>query len=71
MNEIDIWRSAQQLIKMYGLEAELAAAQRADKAVDQGNPEGGLPVGAEKGRNQCHRGPAGRTGGRGAEHEDC
>jgi len=40
MEEIDIWRAAQQLIKMYWSEAGLAAAQRADKAIDQGDPEG-------------------------------
>src|ERR1700722_11826716 len=40
MEEIDIWRAAQQLIKMYGSEAGLAAAERADKAIDQGDPEG-------------------------------
>lgn len=40
MDSVDIWRAAQQLIKMYGDGAELAAAQRADKAIDQGDPEG-------------------------------
>jgi hypothetical protein len=40
MDEIDIWRAAAQLIKMYGDGAELAAAQRADKAIEHGSAEG-------------------------------
>jgi hypothetical protein len=37
---IDIWRAAAQLIKMFGDDAELTAAQRAHGAIDQGDPEG-------------------------------
>ena len=40
MQEIDIWRAAQALIENYGAEAELTACQRADRAIDQGDPEG-------------------------------
>jgi hypothetical protein len=40
MEDLDIWRSAQVLIPYYGDGAEMAAAARADKAIEQGNPEG-------------------------------
>lgn len=40
MDEIDIWRAAQEMINLYGPEAPLASAKRADKAIDQGDPEG-------------------------------
>ncbi len=40
MDAIDIWRAAQQLITMYGDGAEMAACQRADRAIDQGDPVG-------------------------------
>ncbi len=40
MDDIDIWRAAQQLITMYGDGAQLGACQRADKAIDQGDPVG-------------------------------
>jgi len=39
-SELDRWRAAQQLIKQHGKEAELEAAQRADRAIEQGSPEG-------------------------------
>lgn len=38
--ELDRWRAAQQLINSHGEEAELEAARRADKAIEQGSPEG-------------------------------
>jgi hypothetical protein len=40
MDEIDIWRAIQPMINLYGDRAPLAAARRADKAIDQGDPEG-------------------------------
>lgn len=38
MDEIDIWRAAAQLVKMYGDEAELMACQKADAAIEAGDP---------------------------------
>ena len=37
MEEVEIWRSAQVLVEHYGDAAEMAAAQRADKALVQGD----------------------------------
>jgi len=37
VTEIEIWRAAAQMIKMFGDEAELMACQRADGAIDQGD----------------------------------
>jgi hypothetical protein len=40
VEEIDIWRAAQQLVKRYGQGAYLAACQRGDAALEQGDREG-------------------------------
>ncbi|HWH57399.1 MAG TPA: hypothetical protein VN682_07195 [Terriglobales bacterium] len=40
MHDIDAWRVAGQLIKSYGDEARLIAAQRADALLDNGDMEG-------------------------------
>ena len=40
MEPIDVWRTAHQLMKMYGAEADLIAAQRADTLLDQGDTDG-------------------------------
>jgi hypothetical protein len=37
MEEIDIWRAAKQMLDLYQDGAEMAAAQRADKAYEQGD----------------------------------
>lgn len=39
MEEIDIWRTAKILIDAHGEGAALEAAQRADHAIEDGNPE--------------------------------
>jgi hypothetical protein len=39
-SELDRWRAAQQLINQHGDGAEMAAAQRADRAIAQGSPDG-------------------------------
>ena len=39
MEEIDIWRTAKLLIDSHGDGAWLQAAQRADKALEDGKPE--------------------------------
>lgn len=38
--EIDIWRAANLLVKRHGPDAEVAAAQRADELLAQGDVEG-------------------------------
>lgn len=38
--DIDIWRSAEQMRKLYGEDASTHATMRADKALDQGDTEG-------------------------------
>jgi hypothetical protein len=40
ISEIDIWRAANLLIKQYGSEAELVAAQRVDEMLTRGDLEG-------------------------------
>jgi hypothetical protein len=40
MEEIDIWRAAEQMRRLYGSDAAIHAAMRADKLMDQGNVEG-------------------------------
>jgi triphosphoribosyl-dephospho-CoA synthetase len=40
MEDIDIWRAAQQLIKTHGADAALMAAQRADALLSEGAVEG-------------------------------
>ena len=40
MEAIDVWRTAHVMLKEYGAEAELLAAQRADALLDLGDPEG-------------------------------
>jgi hypothetical protein len=37
MEEIDIWRAAKQMLDRYPDGAEMAAAQRADKAYEEGD----------------------------------
>jgi hypothetical protein len=40
VTELDIWRSAQQLLKEYDNMAEMEAAMRADAALADGNTDG-------------------------------
>jgi hypothetical protein len=40
MDDIDIWRTAQLLIKTHGAEADLAAAHRVDAMIEAGDPAG-------------------------------
>ena len=40
MEEIDIWRAAQLLLKQHGADAELAAARQMDAAIEKGDPAG-------------------------------
>jgi len=40
MEDIDIWRAAEQMRKLYGADAVIHAAMRADKLMDQGDVEG-------------------------------
>ena len=40
MEEIDIWRAAEQMRKLYGEDASTHAAMRADKALEHGDTEG-------------------------------
>jgi len=40
MDDIDIWRAAEQMLKLYGADAAIHAAMRADKLMDQGDVEG-------------------------------
>jgi hypothetical protein len=37
MEDVEIWRSAQQLVKMYGKGAKVTAALRAEKALMEGD----------------------------------
>jgi hypothetical protein len=39
VNDLDIWRAAKILIDAHGENASLEAAQRADWAIQEGNPE--------------------------------
>lgn len=38
--EVDIWRAAHLLVKRHGADAEIAAAQRADELLAQGDVDG-------------------------------
>ena len=40
MEEIDIWRAAEQMRKMFGAEAASQSSARADKLMGQGDVEG-------------------------------
>lgn len=40
MKDIDIWRAAEQMRKLYGADAAIHSAMRADKLMDQGDVEG-------------------------------
>lgn len=40
VGEIDRWRTAQLLVKQHSLGASLEAAQRADEAIEAGDPKG-------------------------------
>ena len=40
VDEIDIWRAAEQMRKLYGTDAAILAAMRADTLMDQGDVEG-------------------------------
>jgi hypothetical protein len=40
MNELDIWRAANILVKQYGAGAVFIAAKRADALLEQGDAEG-------------------------------
>jgi hypothetical protein len=40
MEDIEIWRAAEQMRKLYGDDAAIHAAMRADKLMDQGDTEG-------------------------------
>jgi len=40
--ELDIWRAANLLIRKHGIEAELFAAQRADRMLERGDRDGRL-----------------------------
>lgn len=37
MEDVEVWRAAQQLLKMYGNGAKVVAALRADKALTEGD----------------------------------
>ncbi len=47
IEEIEVWRAANQLIQRYGEDAEFEAAMRADAMIEQGSPEG-LAVPSER-----------------------
>lgn len=40
MDEIDIWRAANQMRELFGADAAIHSAMRADKLMDQGDIEG-------------------------------
>jgi hypothetical protein len=40
MEDIDIWRATEQMRKLYGDDAAIHSAMRADKLMDQGDIEG-------------------------------
>ena len=40
IEEVDIWRAAEQMRKLYGADAVIHAAMRADNLLDQGDVEG-------------------------------
>ena len=40
MEEIDVWRAADQMIRLYGEDAAIQAGLRADKLLDQGDVDG-------------------------------
>jgi len=40
MDDLDIWRAANEMIKLYGADAQFKAALRADKLLDLGDSEG-------------------------------
>ena len=37
VSDLDVWRAANQMLKMFPEDAELSAAQRADKALEMGD----------------------------------
>lgn len=37
VTEIEVWRAAAQMVRMFGDDAEIMACQRADGAIDQGD----------------------------------
>ena len=40
VEDIDIWRAAAHMLKLYGADAAITAAMRADALLDQGDAEG-------------------------------
>jgi len=46
MDDIDIWRAANLLVKRYGKEASTHATQRAEELLNAGDPEGSLVTAA-------------------------
>lgn len=40
MDAVDIWRAADMMIRLYGVDATINAAMRADALLDQGDAEG-------------------------------
>ena len=40
MDKIDIWRAADMMMRLYGVDATVKAALRADAFLDQGDTEG-------------------------------
>ena len=40
VEEIEIWRAANQLVKRYGEDAGFEAAKQADAMIERGDPEG-------------------------------
>jgi hypothetical protein len=42
ISDLDIWRTANLLIRQYGADAEIEAARRADQMLDRGDRDGQL-----------------------------
>lgn len=40
MDDLDVWRAANEMIKFFGADAQFKAALRADKLLDLGDSEG-------------------------------
>lgn len=40
MEQLDIWRAADMMLRLYGYDATIRAAMRADALLDQGDSEG-------------------------------
>ena len=58
MEDIDIWRAAEQMRKLYGPDATIQSAMRPDKLMDQGDVEGFAEfVGILVGDFVCASGP--------------